>query len=63
MESLPKELYKAAPNKIKPEIVDRMVAAVFDSPFMVKAHKNKKCTMFTDKVQEKKLAESKSRNF
>ncbi len=56
-------LYKAAPNKITPEIVDRMVAAVFDSPFMVKAHKNKKCTMFTDKVQEKKLAESRaSRN-
>ncbi len=53
-------LYKAAPNKITPEIVDRMVAAVFDSPFMVKAHKNKKCTMFTDKVQEKKLAESRA---
>lgn len=56
-------LYKAAPNKITSEIVDRMVAAVFDSPFMVKAHKNKKCTMFTDKVHEKKLAESRaSRN-
>ncbi len=53
-------LYKADPDRITPEIVDKMVMAVFDSPFMVKAHKNKKCIMFTDKVQEKKLAESRA---
>ena len=51
-------LYKAEPDRITPEIVDKMVAAVFDSPFMVKAHKNKKCTLFTDKTQNKKLDES-----
>ncbi len=51
-------LYKACPEKITPEIVDEMASAVFDSDFMVKAHKNKKCTMFDDKVQDKKLQES-----
>lgn len=56
-------LHKAEPNKITPDIVNEMVTAVFDSPFMIKAHKNKKCTLFTDKVQDKKLAESRaSRN-
>ncbi len=42
-----------------PDIVDAMITAVFESPFIVKAHKNKKCTLFTDKVQDKKLMESK----
>lgn len=51
-------LHKACPEKITPEIVDEMARAVFDSDFMVKAHKNKKCTMFDDKVQDKKLQES-----
>lgn len=51
-------LHKAEPEKITPAIVDEMVTAVFDSPFMVKAHKNKKCTLFTDKVQNKKVRES-----
>lgn len=56
-------LHKAEPEKITPDIVNEMVTAVFDSPFMIKAHKNKKCTLFTDKVQDKKLAESRaSRN-
>ncbi|MFQ9093815.1 MAG: L-2-amino-thiazoline-4-carboxylic acid hydrolase [Ruminococcus sp.] len=45
-------------DKITPAIVDAMVTAVFDSPFMIKAHKNKKCTLFTDKVQDKKVKES-----
>lgn len=39
-------------------IVNEMVTAVFDSPFMIKVHKNKKCTLFTDKVQDKKVKES-----
>lgn len=51
-------LYKAEPNEITPEIVNQMVDAVFDSPFMIKAHKNKKCTLFSDKVQDKKVKES-----
>lgn len=51
-------LYKAEPEKITPDMVNEMVTAVFDSPFMVKVHKNKKCTLFTDKVQDKKLQES-----
>lgn len=51
-------LYKAEPDRITPEIVDKMVTAVFDSPFMVKVHKNKKCILFTDKTQNKKLDES-----
>lgn len=51
-------LHKAEPEKITPDIVDKMVTAVFDSPFMIKAHKNKKCTLFTDKVQDKKMKES-----
>lgn len=51
-------LHKAEPSKITPEIVNEMVTAVFDSPFIVKAHKNKKCTLFTDKVQDKKVKES-----
>lgn len=51
-------LYKARPDRITPDIVNQMVTAVFDSPFMVKAHKNKKCTLFSDKVQDKKLKES-----
>lgn len=51
-------LHKAYPEKITPEVVDEMVTAVFESPFMIKAHKNKKCTLFTDKVQDKKVRES-----
>ena len=39
-------------------IVNEMITAVFDSPFMIKAHKNKKCTLFTDKVQDQKVRES-----
>ena len=53
-------LHKADPDRITPEVVDKMVTAVFDSPFMVKAHKNKKCTLFTDKVQDKHFLESKA---
>ena len=52
--------YKAEPNRITPAIVDEMVTAVFDSPFMVKAHKNKKCTLFTESTQNKKRRESKA---
>lgn len=52
--------YKADPDRITPAIVDEMVTAVFDSPFLVQAHKNKKCTLFTDAVQNKKLRESKA---
>ena len=51
-------LHKAEPEKITPEIVNEMVTAVFDSPFMVRAHANKKCTLFTDKVQDQKVKES-----
>lgn len=51
-------LHKAEPDKITPKVVDEMVTAVFNSPFMIRAHKNKKCTIFTDKVQDKKLKES-----
>lgn len=51
-------LHKAEPDRITPNLVDEMVTAVFDSPFMVKAHQNKKCTLFTDKVQDRKLRES-----
>ena len=51
-------LHKAEPDKINPDVVNEMVTAVFDSPFMVKAHKNKKCNLFTDKVQDKKVKES-----
>lgn len=51
-------LHKAEPDRITPEVVNEMVTAVFDSPFMIKAHKNKKCTLFTDSTQDKKVAES-----
>ncbi len=51
-------LHKARPDKINPDVVNKMVDAVFDSSFMVNAHKNKKCTLFTDKVQDKKVKES-----
>ena len=51
-------LHKAEPDIITPAIVDEMVTAVFDSPFMIKAHQNKKCTLFDDKVQDKKVKES-----
>ena len=51
-------LHKANEEKITVEVVNKMVDAVFDSPFMVKVHKNKKCTLFTDKAQDKKLKES-----
>lgn len=53
-------LYKAEPAKITPAIMDEMVTAVFDFPFIVKVHKNKKCTLFTDKVQDKKVKESRA---
>ena len=53
-------LHKAEPERITPEVVDAMVTAVFDSPFIVNVHKNKKCTLFTDKVQDEKLQESKA---
>lgn len=51
-------LHEAQPDKITPSVVDEMVTAVFDSPFIIKVHKNKKCTLFTDKVQDKKVKES-----
>lgn len=51
-------LHKAEPDKIDPDVVNEMVTAVFDSPFMVKAHANKKCMLFTDEVQDKKVQES-----
>ena len=51
-------LHKAAPDKITPELVNEMAEAVFDAPFMINMHKNKKCTLFTDKVQDKKVKES-----
>ena len=51
-------LHKAEPEKITPELVNEMVTAVFDSSLMVKAHENKKCTLFTDKVQDQKVKES-----
>ncbi len=53
-------LHKADPERITPEVVDAMVTAVFDSPFIVNVHKNKKCTLFTDKVQDEKVKESKA---
>ena len=53
-------LHKAAPEIINPETVDAMVTAVFESPFIVKVHKHKKCTLFSDKVQDRKLLESKA---
>lgn len=51
-------LYKADQEHITPAIVDAMTDAVFESDFIVRAHKNKKCTLFTDKVQDKKVRES-----
>ncbi len=51
-------LHKASPQRITPQIVDEMVTAVFNSPFLIKVHKNKKCVLFTDKVQNKKISES-----
>lgn len=51
-------LHKAKPDKITPDVVNEMVTEVFDSPFIVNVHKNKKCTLFTDKVQDKKVKES-----
>lgn len=45
-------LHKADPEKVTAPVIDEMVTAVFDLPIMVSAHKNKKCTLFTDKVQE-----------
>ena len=53
-----KNMLLRTPDKITPAVVDAMVTAVFNSPFMIKAHKNKKCTLFTDKVQDKKVKES-----
>lgn len=34
-------LHKAEPARITPAVVDEMVTAVFDSPFMIKAQKTK----------------------
>jgi len=51
-------LHKANPDKINPDVVNEMVAAVFDSPFLVRVHQNKKCTLFTDAVQDKKVKDS-----
>lgn len=51
-------LYKADQEHITPAIVNAITDAVFQSDFMVMAHKNKKCTLFTDKVQDRKVRES-----
>ena len=51
-------LHKADPERITPEVLDEMATAVFESPFMIQKHKNKKCTLFTDEVQDKELRES-----
>ncbi len=51
-------LYKALPDVITPELINKMVDSVFNSSFLKRMHKNKKCTLFTDKVQDKKVLES-----
>lgn len=51
-------LHKAELEKITVEIVDEMVNAVFESPLLLRVHKNKKCTLFTDKAQDRKIKES-----
>ena len=51
--------YKADEERVTPEIVDKMVDSVFDSPLLVKLHKLKKCTLFDEEVQNVKLEKSK----
>ena len=42
-------LNKADPAHMKKEAIDRLVDEVFNSKLIVDIHKNKKCTMFTEK--------------
>ena len=43
---------KADPVAMTPEKIDELTNFIFDSKLMVAAHKNKKVTMFSDKVQD-----------
>lgn len=54
-----KKLYDESEDIAKQDFESISDLIRFDSPFMVKAHENKKCTLFTDKVQDKKVQESK----
>ena len=47
-------LYKADPEHMGKEAIDRLVDEVFHSKLLVKLHKNKKCTMFTEKEMKAK---------
>ena len=51
-------IYKADKDRITPEIMDEMITAVFNSTFIERVHKNKKCTLFDMDVQNKKIVES-----
>lgn len=48
-------IHKADPDGMSPQVIDELVQYVFDSKFMINAHKNKKCTLFSDKVQDEKV--------
>lgn len=47
-------LHKAEPDKISPEVVNEMVTAVFESPFMIKAHKIKNVRYLRTRCRIKK---------
>ena len=47
-------LYKADPAHMNKEAIDRLVDEVFASKLIVDLHKNKKCTMFTEKELKKR---------
>lgn len=47
-------LHKAEPDKITPAVVDAMVTAVFNSPFMIKAHKKKNAPYLRIKCRTRK---------
>ena len=51
-------LYKADEKNITPEVVDKMVDEVFASKMMAK--QVMKCTLFTDKVQDRKVKASRA---
>ena len=48
-------LHKADPQRMSKEMIDRLVDEVFASKLIVTLHKNKKCTMFTEKEIKKRI--------
>lgn len=51
---------KVGKTEITSQLINEMIDVIFSSPLMLKAHHNKKCTLFDEKARNKKPKEDKA---